>query len=110
MADEPSPTTRPDPTWAFGAAAASLACAFVGAHLLSTGAANGTVSEVATILAAMALPGWLAVGVVLANVPANGAWPTARMRALTPNLDHPFLRKAALAASWLLLAELGLIR
>lgn len=33
----------------------------------------------------------------------------ARMRALSPNLDHPFPRKAALAASWLLLAELGLI-
>jgi hypothetical protein len=33
----------------------------------------------------------------------------ARMRMLSPNLDHPFPRKAALAASWLLLAELGLI-
>jgi hypothetical protein len=32
-----------------------------------------------------------------------------RMRALSPNLDHPFPRKAALAATWLLLAELGLI-
>lgn len=33
----------------------------------------------------------------------------ARMRAVSPNLDHPFPRKAALAASWELLAELGLI-
>jgi pimeloyl-ACP methyl ester carboxylesterase len=33
----------------------------------------------------------------------------ARMRAMSPNLDHPFPRKAALAASWLQLAELGLI-
>jgi len=33
----------------------------------------------------------------------------ARMRALSPNLDHPFPRKAALEASWIFLAELGLI-
>ncbi|MCH9814994.1 MAG: alpha/beta hydrolase, partial [Actinomycetia bacterium] len=33
----------------------------------------------------------------------------ARMRAMSPNLDHPFPRKAALAAAWLQLAELGLI-
>lgn len=33
----------------------------------------------------------------------------ARMRAASPNLGHPFPRKAALAASWRLLAELGLI-
>jgi hypothetical protein len=33
----------------------------------------------------------------------------ARMRAVSPNLDHPFPRKAALAASWEFLAELGLI-
>ena len=32
-----------------------------------------------------------------------------RLRALSPNLDHPFPKKAALAATWLLLAELGLI-
>ncbi len=32
-----------------------------------------------------------------------------RMRALSPNLDHPFPKKAALSANWLLLAELGLI-
>lgn len=33
----------------------------------------------------------------------------ARMQAVSPNLDHPFPRKAALAASWVFLAELGLI-
>ena len=33
----------------------------------------------------------------------------ARMQAMSPNLDHPFPRKAALAASWQFLAELGLI-
>lgn len=33
----------------------------------------------------------------------------AHMQAVSPNLDHPFPRKAALAASWELLAELGLI-
>lgn len=33
----------------------------------------------------------------------------ARMRAVSPNLDHPFPKKAALTANWLLLAELGLI-
>jgi pimeloyl-ACP methyl ester carboxylesterase len=33
----------------------------------------------------------------------------AYLRAASPNLDHPFPRKAALAASWQLLAELGLI-
>jgi hypothetical protein len=32
-----------------------------------------------------------------------------RLRALSPNLDHPFPRQAALAATWLLLAEVGLI-
>ena len=33
----------------------------------------------------------------------------AYLRAASPNLDHPFPRKAALAASWQLLGELGLI-
>jgi hypothetical protein len=33
----------------------------------------------------------------------------AHMRAVSPNLDHPFPKKAALAANWQLLAELGLI-
>ena len=32
-----------------------------------------------------------------------------RLRALSPTLDHPFPRQAALAATWLLLAEVGLI-
>lgn len=32
-----------------------------------------------------------------------------RMRAMSPNLDHPFPKKAALVANWELLAELGLI-
>jgi len=32
-----------------------------------------------------------------------------RMRAVSPNLDHPFPKKAALIASWEPLAELGLI-
>ena len=32
-----------------------------------------------------------------------------RMRAMSPNLDHPFPRKAAVAACWLFLGELGLI-
>jgi hypothetical protein len=39
---------------------------------------------------------------------AYGPFP-ARMRAASPNLGHPFPRKAALAASWRLLAEIGLI-
>ena len=33
----------------------------------------------------------------------------AHMRAMSPNLDHPFPKKAALIANWELLAELGLI-
>jgi hypothetical protein len=32
-----------------------------------------------------------------------------RMRAVSPNLDHPFPKKAALIANWELLAELGII-
>jgi hypothetical protein len=39
---------------------------------------------------------------------AYDAFP-ARMRAVSPNLDHPFPRKAALLACWRQLAELGLI-
>ncbi|MGI9123457.1 MAG: hypothetical protein ACR2JM_01705, partial [Mycobacterium sp.] len=39
---------------------------------------------------------------------AYSAFPLA-MRALTPNLEHPWPRYAALVASWELLAELGLI-
>ena len=33
----------------------------------------------------------------------------AQMRAASPNLDHPFPKKAALIANWELLAELGVI-
>jgi hypothetical protein len=80
---EPTPTSRFDPTWAFGAAAVSLACAFIGAHLVSTNATNTLVAEIATGLAAIVLPGWLAVGVVLATVAPDGTWPNARARALT---------------------------
>jgi hypothetical protein len=39
---------------------------------------------------------------------AYAAFPLA-MRAITPNLEHPWPRYAALVASWELLAELGLI-
>lgn len=39
---------------------------------------------------------------------AYSAFPLA-MRAITPNLEHPWPRYAALVASWELLAELGLI-
>jgi hypothetical protein len=81
---DPSPAaTRFDPTWAFGAAAASLACVFVGAHLVSTTFAGSLLAQLATILAAIVLPGWLAVGVVLASVAPNGTWPSPRARALT---------------------------
>jgi hypothetical protein len=83
MTDDPTPTLRFDPTWAFGAAAISLACALVGCHLVSTVAAHSVLAEIATGLAAIVLPGWLAVGVVLATVPANGVWPSPRARALT---------------------------
>jgi hypothetical protein len=80
----PAAVARFDPTWAFGAAAASLACAFVGAHLLSTHATPHLLpATIATVLASVVLPGWLAVGVVLAQVAPNGAWPTPRARALT---------------------------
>jgi hypothetical protein len=80
---QPSPAARFDPTWAFGAAAVSLACAFIGAHLVSTNATNTPVAELATALAAIVLPGWLAVGVVLATVAPDGTWPSPRSRALT---------------------------
>lgn len=33
----------------------------------------------------------------------------AQMRAASPNLDHPFPKKAALIANWELLAEIGVI-
>jgi hypothetical protein len=78
-----TPAPRFDPTWAFGAAVASLACAFVGAHLVATHATDGSIAEIATLLAAIVLPGWLGVGVVLATVPPDGAWPSPRARALT---------------------------
>ena len=80
---ESTPTARFDPTWAFGAAAVSLACAFIGAHLVSTNATNTPVAEIAMALAAIVLPGWLAVGVVLAAVAPDGTWPSPRARALT---------------------------
>jgi hypothetical protein len=80
---QPTPAARFDPTWAFGAAAINLACAFVGSHLVSTNATNTPVAEIATLLAAIVLPGWLAVGVVLATVAPDGTWPSARSRALT---------------------------
>ena len=83
MTDAPSPAARFDPTWAFGAAAVSLACAFIGSHLVSTNATNTPVAEIATVLAAIVLPGWLAVGVVLASVAPDGTWPSKRSRALT---------------------------
>jgi hypothetical protein len=78
---DPTPAPRFDPTWAFGAALASLACAFVGSYLHATD--NAALAEIATLLAAIVLPGWLAVGVVLATVPPDGAWPSPRARALT---------------------------
>ena len=83
MTDPTAAATRFDPTWAFGAAAVSLACAFVGAHLVATTFAESRLAQVATILAAIVLPGWLAVGVVLASVAPNGMWPSPRARALT---------------------------
>jgi hypothetical protein len=83
MTDASPSSLRFDPTWAFGAAAISLACAFVGSHLVSTDATHTLLAEIATGLAAIVIPGWLAVGVVLATVPANGAWPSPRARALT---------------------------
>jgi hypothetical protein len=80
----PAAVARFDPTWAFGGAAASLACAFVGAHLVSTNASPSLLlATIATVLASIVVPGWLAVGVVLAQVAPNGAWPTPRARALT---------------------------
>jgi hypothetical protein len=83
MTDPTPAAARFDPTWAFGAAAVSLACAFVGAHLVSTTYAGSLLAQVATVLAAIVLPGWLAVGVVLASVAPNGTWPSPRARALT---------------------------
>ena len=83
MTDASPSAARFDPTWAFGAAAVSLACAFVGAHLVSTNATNTLLAEIATGLAAIVLPGWLAVGVVLASVAPDGTWPSKRSRALT---------------------------
>jgi hypothetical protein len=83
MTDPTPAAARFDPTWAFGAAAVSLACAFVGAHLVSTTFADSLLAQVATVLAAIVLPGWLAVGVVLASVAPNGTWPSPRARALT---------------------------
>ncbi|MGH8030006.1 MAG: hypothetical protein ACREO3_08735 [Arenimonas sp.] len=83
MAADPTPTSRIDPTWAFGAAVASLACAFIGSHLFATDAANPTLVRIATILAAIIIPGWLAVGGVFAAVAPDGTWPSTRARALT---------------------------
>jgi hypothetical protein len=83
MTDPTPAAARFDPTWAFGAAAVSLACVFVGAHLVTTNAANTLLAEIATTLASIVLPGWLAVGVVLASVAPNGTWPSPRARALT---------------------------
>ena len=83
MTDDPAATQRFDPTWAFGAAVVCLACALVGSHLVSTDATRGLLAELATGLAAISIPGWLAVGVVLATVAPNGTWPSPRARALT---------------------------
>lgn len=99
--NQSTPTARFDPTWAFGAAAVSLACAFIGAHLVSTNATNTLVAEIATGLAAIVLPGWLAVGVVLAMVAPDGSWPSTRSRALTI--------LAAIVLALLGLASVGLL-
>jgi hypothetical protein len=97
MADAAPRRPRFDPGWAFGAAAASLACALTGVALL---APSGLV-EIAVGLAALALPGWVAIGAVLANVRASDTPAPPRVRAM--------LILAAIALGALLAAAVGLL-
>jgi hypothetical protein len=81
-----APVPRFHPSLAFAAAGASLACALAGIALMSP---SSTV-EIAVILAAIAVPGWLGVGIVLLTRTAGLVRPTARARA------------------WLILVSIGL--
>jgi hypothetical protein len=81
-----APVPRFHPALAFAAAGASLACALAGIALMSP---SSTV-EIAVILAAIAVPGWLGVGIVLLTRTAGLVRPTARARA------------------WLILVSIGL--
>jgi hypothetical protein len=98
MADA-TPSRRPrfEPGWAFGAAAASLACALTGVALLQP----SQLVEIGVVLAAIALPGWVAVGAVLANNRASDAPPPARVRAM--------LILAAIALATLLAGSIALL-
>jgi hypothetical protein len=97
MADALPRRHRFEPAWAFAAAAASLACALAGVALLPPGG----LIEVAVVLASLTLPGWVAVGAVLATARASDAPPSPRLRAM--------LVLAAIALGALLATAIGLV-
>jgi hypothetical protein len=73
----PAPASRFQPSLAFAASGASLACALAGIALM----APSNLVEYAVTLAAVATPGWIAVGLVLLARAAGVVRPTARSRA-----------------------------
>jgi hypothetical protein len=92
MTDAPSPAPAPVPAtppaappsrfhagWAFAAAGV----AFAVLHAAVAYAPPSTAVHVALVLAAIAIPGWVGVGAMIAAQPAGDARAAARSRALT---------------------------
>jgi hypothetical protein len=81
MADAPAAPARPrfEPGWAFAAAA----FAFVVFLVAQGGETAPAWRDAASLLAAFAMPGWVAVGILLVNRPAGDDRRAVRTRALT---------------------------